>query len=358
MRGAFFAIIVSVVSLQGVISVPLKALIGDGSPDNKAKINEAVNVANGQIKNMQAVLNGPNPKSHPAFVKAFGTNGNVDEVKKNVNQMAEDRPKLRIPGADPVSGVTQGATNTATKDVSFGSVFFQSNAKERAGTVIHEAAHALNGAVDHFDQNGNPHPQGSTFDKSKAQVGYKDSHLDQLKAQASHNMHHNADSYRVFGESCPEAREFFRRALEETNHVARAHLIRRGAAACAYHPKGAAKTLATKGAAKASAAKAAAKKVSGSKVAKPVAKTAGSRRPVRASPAGKKAGSVSPIHASTAMKKAGSARPIGAKSAVNKAGSRNPVRASSAPSRKSVAQPKPAVNSGSKAAPRKVAAHK
>ena len=39
--------------------------------------------------------------------------------------------------------------------------------------------------------------------------------MEQLKAQASHNMHHNADSYRVFGEECPEARELFERALEE-----------------------------------------------------------------------------------------------------------------------------------------------
>jgi len=232
----FLTLLLWIASFQGVVSVPLKALVGDGSPDNIKRIKEATDVANQQIKNMQGVLSGPNPASHPAVVKAFGNNANVDEIKKNVNSLETGR--IKVPHSDAVAGVTQGATNTASKDVSFGSAFHNSDAKTRAGTVIHESAHAIHGAVDHFDPSGNPHHQGTQFDKGKAQVGYKDSHLDQLKAQASHNMHHNADSYRVFGEECPQARELFRRALEESDPVAREYLVRRAGASCAWRPKG------------------------------------------------------------------------------------------------------------------------
>jgi len=238
MRAAFatfLTILLWIASLQGVVSVPLRAIVGDGSPDNIKRIKDATEAANKQIKNMQGVLNGPNPASHPAVVKAFGNNANIDEIKKNVNTL--DTGKLKVPNPDPAAGITQGATNTVSKAVSFGSAFHNSDEKTRAGTVIHEAAHANHGAVDHFDPNGNPHHQGTQFDKGKAQVGYKDSHLDQLKAQASHNMHHNADSYRVFGEECPQARELFRRALEESDPVAREYLVRRAGASCAWRPK-------------------------------------------------------------------------------------------------------------------------
>lgn len=139
----------------------------------KRLINDLFSLAaNQQIKNMQAVLNGPNPKAHPAVVKAFGNNANIEAIKNNVNRFADPSTgKIKVPHSEAMAGITQGATNTNTKEISFGSAFFNSDAKTRAGTVIHEAAHAVNGAVDHFDPNGNPHPQGTTFDRTTAQVG-------------------------------------------------------------------------------------------------------------------------------------------------------------------------------------------
>ncbi|PPQ73233.1 hypothetical protein CVT26_015036 [Gymnopilus dilepis] len=283
-------------TLKGVVSMPLGAIIGDGSPENKAKITESLEIANKQIKNMDAVNNGPNSQAHPAVIKAFGKNANVDAIRANVGRLATE--KIKIPHTDPVNGVTQGATRIMPPgqkaEVSFGHVFYGSNAHVRAGTIIHEAAHAIHGAVDHFDANGNPHPQGSVFDKATAKVGYKDSHLDELKEKHSENMHHNADSYRVFGEECPEARELFERALEENDLEIRSHLVRRAGKACAYRPRGkgqahtskAAKTearFARKSAKKAAKAARIAKKAAKAAApvhhAKPITKKAGARRP-------------------------------------------------------------------------------
>jgi len=282
-----FATFILLVSLQGVVSVPLKALVGDGSPvGNKEKVKEATDIANGQIRNMQAVLNGPNPQSHPAVVKAFGNNANIPAIKQNVDTLANG--KIRVPNSDAIAGLTQGGTNTHTKEIGFGSTFYNSDAHTRAGTVIHESAHALHGAVDHFDPQGNPHHQGTTFDKGKAQVGYKDSHMEQLKAQASHNMHHNADSYRVFGEECPQARELFERALIETDPLIQSDLVRRGGASCAWRPKGKAAPHSNKAPAHPNHTNGAPSKPrAGLWKAAAVAKIAGSRRPVN-NHAGKK----------------------------------------------------------------------
>ncbi|PPQ69169.1 hypothetical protein CVT26_003543 [Gymnopilus dilepis] len=296
MRSAFVtfvALTLWAATLQGVVAIPLRAVVMDGTPSNVQKIKEATEIANKQVHNMQAVLNGPNPKAHPAVVKAFGTNANIPEIKANVEKLANG--KIVVPSPEPAAGITQGATNVNDKKVTFGSAFFNSDAKTRAGTVLHEATHAIHGAVDHFDQHGNPHPQGTTFDRTKAQVGYKDSHMEQLKAQASHNMHHNADSYRVFGEECPEARELFERALEEEDLEIRSHLVRRAGAACAYRPKGKGKAahhaathataqskaearFARKSAKKAAKAERAAKKAAKGPAPAPKAKKGGPRR--------------------------------------------------------------------------------
>ncbi|KAF8878366.1 hypothetical protein CPB84DRAFT_1852381 [Gymnopilus junonius] len=82
----------------------------------------------------------------------------------------------------------------------------------RAGTVIHEAAHAINKDVDHFKKDGSPYDFGAKPDTKNFLVGYKDSHMNDLKALRSDQMHKNADSYSVCGEECAK---LARRALEE-----------------------------------------------------------------------------------------------------------------------------------------------
>ncbi|KAF8873492.1 hypothetical protein CPB84DRAFT_622463 [Gymnopilus junonius] len=166
-------------------------------------------IANEQISKMQTVLNGPNPKSHPAVVAAFGTNVNIFEIKSGVAKLQTET--FFVDSADARPDVTQGATNDRDKHVLFGSSYFAGNDdKMRAGTVIHELAHTINKDVDHFKTDGSPYDFGAKPDTKNFLVGY--SHMKDLKALRSDQMHKNTDSYCVFGE---EDAKLARWALEE-----------------------------------------------------------------------------------------------------------------------------------------------
>ncbi|CAA7263760.1 unnamed protein product [Cyclocybe aegerita] len=258
---SFTVLLVAALSMQ-TLAAPLTAKIGsDGSQANRHAIENAMPVANQKIKNMQAVIGSSNAKSHPAVRKAFGNDANVGKIRKTVDKLANGR--IVVPHTDSASGVTEGATNPRNGHVTFGSTFYQSgkSANSRAGTIIHEASHALGKTVDAFDRNGKPYKYGESLpsDKVRAgvQIGYKDSNMDSLKASSSKKMHHNADSYRVFAEECPEAREdLFERAMLEDDVEIREFLFRR---ACKPGAKGS-KAPAGKAAPKPAAAKPAAVK--------------------------------------------------------------------------------------------------
>ncbi|KAF8906196.1 hypothetical protein CPB84DRAFT_1745063 [Gymnopilus junonius] len=170
---------------SGIAAISLKFRLGDGGSDaNKQKVKgAALKTANRQIGKMETVLNRPNPQSEPAVVAAFGENANIDEIKKHVQTLKTG--KILVLNAEPANGVTQGATATGNKHVTFGNVFYGSTDKERAGTLIHEASHALNSAVDHFKKDGTPYAFGGSVDKSNALVGYKDSHMGDLHGMIS-----------------------------------------------------------------------------------------------------------------------------------------------------------------------------
>lgn len=108
---------------------------------------------------MKAVINLPDAqaKAHPATVKAFGKNANVGEIRKKIDNM--DNSKIMIPHSDAEPGLTQGGT-WPNGHIKFGSVFYSSDKNTRAGTILHEAAHAKNGAVDHFKADGTPGKKG------------------------------------------------------------------------------------------------------------------------------------------------------------------------------------------------------
>ncbi|CAA7263797.1 unnamed protein product [Cyclocybe aegerita] len=253
---SFTVLLVAALSMQ-TLAAPLTAKIGsDGSQANRKAIQDALPVANQKIKNMQAVVGGSNAKNHPAVVKAFGKDANVGEIKKTVGKLADGR--IVVPHTDAAPGVTEGATNPKNGHVTFGSTFYQSgkSANSRAGTIIHEASHALGKTVDAFDKKGKPYKYGESLpaDKVKAgvQIGYKDSNMDKLKATSSSQMHHNADSYRVFADECPQAkRELVERAMDVEDLEIREFLLRR---ACAKGKAGAAAKSGAKPAQKPAAA--------------------------------------------------------------------------------------------------------
>ncbi|KAF8150241.1 hypothetical protein B0H34DRAFT_180863 [Crassisporium funariophilum] len=212
----------ALISLKGAYSAPLRALVGDGASSDRTRVKNAVDDAHGMVGNMQHVLDSPNPQSNRHIVKAFGHNANIPAIQHTVDALHNGR--IKVPNPDPIH-TGMGHTNMQTGHVGFGSAFHSPSTtdRERAGTVIHEATHALAGTVDHFSaHSGSPHGAGQQ--KHTDHVGYADSHLDHLKQTNSHNLHHNADSYRVFAESCSRS---LRRAFEETDPFKRDYIIAR-----------------------------------------------------------------------------------------------------------------------------------
>ncbi|KAF8150131.1 hypothetical protein B0H34DRAFT_862781 [Crassisporium funariophilum] len=212
----------AIISLKGAYSAPLRALVGDGAPSDRTRVKNAVDDAHGMVGNMQHALDSSNPQSNRHIVKAFGHNANIPAIQHTVDALHNGR--IKVPNPDPTH-TGMGYTNMQTGHVGFGSAFHSpyTTDKERAGTVIHEATHALAGTVDHFSaHSGSPH--GAGHQRGSDHTGYADSHLDHLKQTNSHNLHHNADSYRVFAQSCSRS---LRRAFKETDPVKRDYIIAR-----------------------------------------------------------------------------------------------------------------------------------
>ena len=121
---------------------------------------------------MQAVLNGPNPETNPHVVNAFGANPNIPAIKDTVGKLENGR--ILVPHTDPDPKLTQGGTRTDNKHVTFGSTFYDDKATppdQRAGTIIHEASHAIAGTVDHFQKDGKPYGFGEKLPDDRVKAG-------------------------------------------------------------------------------------------------------------------------------------------------------------------------------------------
>ncbi|KAF9044024.1 hypothetical protein BJ165DRAFT_1404897 [Panaeolus papilionaceus] len=153
--------------------------------------------ANNRLGKMLAALNGPMPGQNNVIMTAFGPQANILEIRNRVEKMINGRLLVQSPDIYP--NVEMAATGASTKVLLFGRLFFIATEKERAGTIIHEASHALAETVDYFDQKGNPYALKTNV-PGKLIVGYKDSNLDELIRLSPRNTFHNADSYRVFSD--------------------------------------------------------------------------------------------------------------------------------------------------------------
>ncbi|KAF9044149.1 hypothetical protein BJ165DRAFT_1405003 [Panaeolus papilionaceus] len=219
-KATFTFFVAALASLQGKCilfsllqrgAFALTAKIGsDGPQANRLKIDNALIEANDKLTKMTAFLNGPSPGTQKAFTDAFGTNANIAEIKKRVAAIYTGNIVIYDAEASPLA--TQGATDVSVTPpkIYFGSVFYSSTTsiEDAAGTIIHEASHALVGTTDYFYPTGKPYLKGDPVpaDKVKAGVlvGYKDSNLKQLIQIASAEMHNNADSYPPFESPPPQ----------------------------------------------------------------------------------------------------------------------------------------------------------
>ncbi|KIM25481.1 hypothetical protein M408DRAFT_211473 [Serendipita vermifera MAFF 305830] len=272
-----------VVPLISAIPVPLGAeFVNHNAATHaaeKTKFDDALGVANTQIKNMQNVLKNPND---PRIAQAFGPKADLATIQSTVNKLEtktmkvhtsdpvfadkeraqevkaaaqrEERriaeakskgeknippsrypPSNSIPNTIAVNGfvpVDTGSGERVTSPARFGSTFYSGNSetdkKFRAGTIIHEATHYLAATGDHVAPGdkiiraGAQQPAGTVIGGGYASdpVIKTDAHMGErytnLRA-ASNNMHHNADSYRVFASLC--SRSLFKRALTEEDPI-------------------------------------------------------------------------------------------------------------------------------------------
>ncbi|KAF8902545.1 hypothetical protein CPB84DRAFT_1846197 [Gymnopilus junonius] len=180
-------------------------------------IRTAAEQAHQQVLNMQRLLNGPHEEAHPHLVNAFGENYNKPCIKETVDQLAQGTIHIgdmnQANKGEKADRIAE--TYESQARVSLMNKFHQMDPAARAGTIIHEATHALAGTRDLFNSppgNSNDikplHPQAKASMEAARhtiKVGY---HYDgntgglhqdfvDLKQNAGRVMHKNADSYKV-----------------------------------------------------------------------------------------------------------------------------------------------------------------
>ncbi|KAF8965927.1 hypothetical protein BDZ97DRAFT_1756937 [Flammula alnicola] len=196
----------------------------------------------------------------PASPERIRPNYNLNQIQQNVQTLKNG--KIKVQNAEHFNSVTelpflgQGVTIPKTGIVSFGAAFHSSNLHTQGGTVIHEATHTLLDTKDnwvpvppHSNQHLPPHlnqhvPPYHPVLEQTGLNGYIDSpDFQHLKDTNSHNMHMNADSYRMLAHTCTLGLHapFRRRALAESDPVKREYLICRAAESCVRSKVAAAK---------------------------------------------------------------------------------------------------------------------
>ncbi|KAJ3806899.1 hypothetical protein F5876DRAFT_68566 [Lentinula aff. lateritia] len=147
------------------------------------------------------VLQGPHAST--VIQKTFGSQADVQKIHRCVQKLVTG--KVFIPAADvneAAGNGVGGATDPQSKHITFSLGYFSGTTKEdsdrRAGTLIHEASHALCGTYDYFDHS-NCEP---TTLKANNLNGYANSpDFETFLKTCSENSYLNADSYRMIAMS-------------------------------------------------------------------------------------------------------------------------------------------------------------
>ncbi|KAI8853903.1 hypothetical protein BC829DRAFT_260040 [Chytridium lagenaria] len=216
---------------------------------NKNTLVEAQGKANVMIENMATALDldgkkgltDEQIKADPRFQKAFGNSARTDvgEVKKTVAALRDNDRILKVSPQGLMEKTNEGQRANGGyyskngDNIGFGDMMYrdkQYNADDRAGMLIHEAAHGLS--------EKNTNSQEKILPPKVVDIMYADLKYSNLKKDGlgefyeaardkpRSKMHNNADSYRVFAGACSDLLR--RRALDDG-----VTLYRRGAKNCA-----------------------------------------------------------------------------------------------------------------------------
>jgi len=250
---------------------------------NKGRLDTATSQAHAQVGKMREGLTkykAGDAKATALYEAAFGKNADFNEVDKTVTALENGKIKANVAthpftggeiAAVPWSKASKSTPWTAG-NAQFSSQFHGAGANGlndagRAGTIIHEATHQLSKTGDDVNLGGNIIKANDGSSKPSGATGYTSNHnmhttVAQVNADQDYtdvrdkakNMHHNAESYAVFGSLCSQPGalrrrdvRLYNRALLEDDHKQLQHLARRNS--CQLPPDYFAKKAAAKKAA-------------------------------------------------------------------------------------------------------------
>jgi len=208
---------------HGITCAPLthNILQGQGSQyagfqEDSARIDKAVGDAHTRIEAMHTAINNPTDPIHAkAIEKAFGKTPDMAALRTHVDALRAGHITINNARSGNLDANALAATNTATKHIRMGAAFHdQLTDQQRAGTVIHEASHAILGTKDVWEKDASTNqwtaPEGVIGQTKGALLGYHresgfhlpgmhpNKQFKQLRAENSPQMHMNADSWATF----------------------------------------------------------------------------------------------------------------------------------------------------------------
>jgi hypothetical protein len=193
--------------------LPLKVDLGEKGDKGKYleadvnRLHEANAIANLQIHAMHRVVQNPDREEHKKIlVNTFGKHydigaikGHVDKLMTGTVQVADVRDKS-MPNSALAKTKYSGKPNA---NIRFGPAYHDSKKTnhDRAGTLIHEASHALLGTKDFFKKSDKTAiVNKSDAKKGDAISGYMNQYRYKLlRDDPKSKMHQNADSWKAFG---------------------------------------------------------------------------------------------------------------------------------------------------------------
>jgi len=212
MRAPLIAFLFLLFSALYVSSIPLTLNLDLPADYNQAdgdRLIEANRIANLQIDAMHKVLQNPSQKKNKKILRqTFGKNFDYNAIKRHVDDLKTGTVKVSDVNSAAMPGGVRAKTSNSGEpraSVSFGPDYHDPTKMSdngRAGTLIHEAAHALFGAKDYFAKDTKQPISKSQYKKNLglSMSGYMagaDYH--KLKGDGFSQMHKNADSWKAFG---------------------------------------------------------------------------------------------------------------------------------------------------------------
>ncbi|KAJ4466402.1 hypothetical protein C8J55DRAFT_565727 [Lentinula edodes] len=147
-----FTLLIFPSAITAIHALPFAVKLGSqGTQTDRALLQKAIDEANTRLETLDSVLQGPH--ANTIIQKAFGSQADVQKIHSCVQKLVTG--KVFIPAADVDMEAGNGAaTDPQSKHITFSLGYFSGTTKEDsdrcAGTLIHEASHALCGTYDNL----------------------------------------------------------------------------------------------------------------------------------------------------------------------------------------------------------------